>query len=100
VVAVLSPHRGAVLALAFSPDNRTLLAAGGRDDLFGEVVLWDLATGGPTRLMLPGRAACVRGVSVSADGRLLASAGGVPKSGGQLDVWEVLPLAPHMPPAQ
>jgi WD40 repeat protein len=93
VRAVLGPHRGAVLALAFTPDNQSLLAVGGHDDHFGEAAVWDVSSG-RKRLALPGHGSCVRAVAVSPDGRLLASAGGVSKSGGQINVWEVVPLTP------
>ncbi len=95
VRAVLGPHRGAVLALAFTPDNQSLLAVGGNDGHFGEAAVWDVSSG-RKRLVLPGHASCVRGVAISPDGRLLASAGGVPLSGGQINVWEVVPLMPRL----
>jgi len=61
-------HRGAVSALAYSPDGR-FLAAGSRD---GVIRLWDAATESLARVLL-GHDAQVSVVAWSPDGRYLAS---------------------------
>jgi WD40 repeat protein len=58
---------GSVLALAFSPDGRTLAASQN-----GVVTLWDVATG-RERTTLKGINAKVRSLSFTADGRTLAT---------------------------
>jgi WD40 repeat protein/serine/threonine protein kinase len=69
------PHRQPVLALAYSPDGRTLASASGdeRDaNGAGDVKLWDLATGKGIRLNdLPNT---VSGVAFSPEGTTLALA--------------------------
>jgi hypothetical protein len=59
-----------VVAIAFSPDGRTL-ASGGGD---GPIRLWEVASGREVR-RLEGHTAWVRAVSFSPDGRTLASGG-------------------------
>jgi WD40 repeat protein len=63
----LKGHSG-VLALAFSPDGKTL-ASGGRDDT---IKLWDVKTG-KERSSLEGHSEAVFCLAFSPDGKLLAS---------------------------
>jgi WD40 repeat protein len=79
VVRVLRGPVQAVLALAFSPDGKTL-AAGGADRV---IWLWDLASGKPSDAPAGHRAAVTR-VVFSPDGRRVASAG----QDGTVRLWE------------
>ena len=67
---VWQAHSAAVLALAFSPDGRTL--ASGSDD--SSVKLWDVASG--TLLWAGWHTGSINGVAFAPDGRLLATGGG------------------------
>lgn len=67
--AELSGHRGAVYALDFAPDGKSL-ASGGRDNA---VRLWDLSTG-QERHALRGHSGQVRSVRFAPEGGLLLSA--------------------------
>jgi WD40 repeat protein len=82
--SVLTGHDGAVNAIAFSPDGRTL-ATGGDD---GTGWLWDLGnlTGEPRRL--PGEAQTVNALAFSLDGQTLATGG----SDGAVQLWHLLDL--------
>lgn len=71
-IAVLDGHTGAVRALAFSPDGRTLLS-GGHDKL---VCLWDVAEGGdgdPRRL--DWEIGLIEAVAFAPDGATAAAGG-------------------------
>lgn len=63
-------HRGPVLAVAISPDGKTL-ASGGDDN---HVILWDLASG-KVRRDLQGHSGDLRSLSFSPDGGRLVSGG-------------------------
>lgn len=63
-----------VLALAFSPDGKTLAAGGGEASRSGELTLWNVADGMLIRRIEDAHSDTVYGVDFSADGKMLASA--------------------------
>jgi hypothetical protein len=73
-------HPGIVVTLAYSPDGRTLAAAG-KDRL---IHLWETATG-KKRATLAGHTGAVYAVSFAADGKILASAG----QEGVVRLWDL-----------
>ena len=58
----------------FTPDGKTLIAAGGRPGMFGSVTVWDLATKA-RRYDLRGHADAILAAALSPDGKTLATAG-------------------------
>jgi WD40 repeat protein len=84
---VLQGHTGAVLTVAFLKDGKTLISGGGRQDEFGEVKLWDFATGkviGEFR----GHRSWVETVSVAPDGNSVATGSWAQGNGGELRQWD------------
>jgi WD40 repeat protein len=75
VSRVLSEHRGAVCAVTFSADGKTLASAAvlivGRTRWKGEVRLWETATG-RERAAFKDRFGMIRAMALSRDGRTLA----------------------------
>lgn len=72
VVRTLTGHRGAVNALAFTADGKTLAAAAGQPALFGEVRLWNVADGSLVRT-IKGHKDALYSVAISPDGKTLAT---------------------------
>jgi RNA polymerase sigma factor (sigma-70 family) len=70
-VRTLEGHTQFAIAVAFSPDGKTLASSGGEK----AVKLWDVATG-KELATLEGPTAAHHGLVFSPDGKLLASAGG------------------------
>ena len=64
---------GLVQAIGFSPDGKSLIAAGGRPGQFGSISVWDLATMEKTR-SLRGHADAILALAISPDGKTLATA--------------------------
>jgi WD40 repeat protein len=74
--ATLSEHRGEVVFLAYSPDDKTLIASSTRYEgrsrkPLGDVKLWDVTTG-KERVALKGPFGRVRLAALSPDGKTLA----------------------------
>ena len=63
-MATLEGHAGPVRAVAFSPDGKTLAAAGGLAARSGEVKLWDVASKQLTKTLL-GHTDCIYGMDFS-----------------------------------
>ena len=72
VVRVLGGTRGAVNAIAFAPDGRSVFAAAGDPGISGEVRQWDVRTGAIIRVF-EGHRDALHAVAVSPDGRTLAT---------------------------
>jgi WD40 repeat protein len=73
VTRTLDGASDAVRALAFSPDGKLLVGAGGPPARGGEAVVWDLATGERLRT-LTGQRDAVGAAAFSPNGRFLATA--------------------------
>ncbi|MDN5768092.1 MAG: TIR domain-containing protein [Humibacillus sp.] len=87
VVHVFTGYRDWLNAVVFTPDGKTLVAAGGRTEgrsVDRRILLWDLPTG-RLRAQLPGHDDAVRALAVSADGAVLASAG----AEGTIKTWSL-----------
>jgi hypothetical protein len=82
-LAILTGHRPPVLAMAFSPDGRTL-ATGSIDRT---VRLWEVSTG-RERATLHGHTATLRSVAFAAGTNVLASAGEEDER-GEVRLWDV-----------
>jgi WD40 repeat protein len=86
--ATLKGHTQKVLAVAFSPDGKTLVSAGSGDASFpprpGELLLWDVEKA-ELRATLKGHLARVTAVACSADGHTLASCA----EDGTVRFWEL-----------
>jgi WD40 repeat protein/beta-lactamase regulating signal transducer with metallopeptidase domain len=94
---LLKGHAGEALAIAFSPDGKTLVTVGGIANLSGEVKLWDVpltgergesASRGSLRLDLHGHKDPVQCVRFSPDGKTLATGGSLGAS-GELFLWNI-----------
>jgi WD40 repeat protein len=74
-------HREEILALAFSPDGKTLASSGGRES---SVLLWDVRTG-KLHATLQGHSGVMYCLAFAPDGRSLVASDGV----GKFIVWDV-----------
>jgi WD40 repeat protein len=80
--AVMMGHTNWVLAIAFSPDGRTVATGNGlSQEDSGRVTLWDAATG-RERVTLEGQTDRVYSLAFSPDGKTLAT-------GGRVRLWDV-----------
>src|SRR6516162_9781731 len=77
--ATLTGHESSIIALAFSPDGKTLAVV----DRCGQTVVWDMAKR-VVKARLHGIASTVPALSFTADAKTLAAAG----QGGQLLFWD------------
>jgi WD40 repeat protein len=77
----LNGHKGAITALAFSPDG-SMVASGGSDR---EIRLWEVSGGKLQRTIAGDETGAISSLAFSADGTLLASAG----ADNAVKVWEV-----------
>jgi WD40 repeat protein len=73
--AALRGHAGEIMALAYSPDGKTLAAAGGNQHHAGELKLWDVAAGKERVLIEPFKEK-LYGLAYAPDGKSVAVAGG------------------------
>ena len=85
--ATLKGHTDKVVAVAFSPDGKTLASA----SYDGTLKLWDMAIG-KERATLGEYRGCLGCVAFSPDGKTLAS-GAIGSPGGLPDLQEVKPPA-------
>jgi len=83
-VAVLEGHTGMVCCVAFSPDDTSLVSAGGPDGDSGELKIWNVLTGRELHT-LKGHTDQVRSVAYSPNGKYLASAG----ADMTIRIWDV-----------
>lgn len=72
VARTLTGHRGAVNALVFSADGKTLASAAGEPAMFGEAKLWNAADGTLVRT-IEGHRDALYSIALSADGKTLAT---------------------------
>jgi WD40 repeat protein len=82
LVATQTHPRGA-RAVAFSPDGRLLATTGGQ---YGDVRLWDPATGEPVRTALSDQPGADQDVAFSSNGRLIATVG---NAGNAVKLWDL-----------
>ena len=100
-IRTLSPTKGTVFAIAFTPDGRTLVGGGGfprggNQMDAGLVTVWNVATGEIIHT-LEGTTNTVHAVAVAPDGRTFAAGGGGPfrvlpgvqKSVSEVRLWDI-----------
>ena len=78
-----------VFALSMSPDGKRLATG----DSYGQVILWDLATGKPEGLPVGTMDSVVFSVAFSPDGKTLAAAGGT----GEIALWDLTNQRARLP---
>jgi WD40 repeat protein/beta-lactamase regulating signal transducer with metallopeptidase domain len=88
----LPAHPVSVMNLAFLPDGKTLVAAGGEPN-GGSLRVYDFATGKQLG-MLVGHRNWAQSLAVSADGKLVASTSWATEATGELRLWSVAGFQP------
>lgn len=86
-------HPASVMGLAFLPDGKTLIAAGGEASGFGSLKIYDFATAKYLG-QLSGHRNWAQSVTVSPDGKLVASTSWGQPSVGELRLWNPLGFMP------
>lgn len=74
LLSQFTPEAGTVNAVIFSSRGDLLITGGGETGVYGEAIVWDVASGQP-RQTLRGHRDAVFGIAISSDGRLLATTG-------------------------
>lgn len=77
------PVASPVMALAFSPDGKTLAAG-----VYKEVQLWDMESHRQVKTW-SGHADAVHALAFTKDGKRLAAGGGTPGESGEVKLWDV-----------
>ena len=72
-LAALSGNTDYVRSIAFSPNGKSIAAAGGVPQLFGEIRIWDIQSQQLLKTM-QGHKDCIYSIAWSPDGKLIASA--------------------------
>jgi WD40 repeat protein len=95
-------HPASVMQLAFLPDGKTLVAAGGEANGVGSLRVYDFATAKPLG-QFTGHKHWGQNLAVSPDGKMVASTGWASPTSGELRLWDprgFRPVATVAPPGE
>jgi WD40 repeat protein len=87
VRARLKGHCQGVMALAFSPDGKSLASGGGRLHGNGDIFLWDVASGNE-RAHTSEPFDWIKSLVFTPDGKILISGGGIRELRGEIRFWD------------